>query len=133
VIVTAAERRTRIAIRQAAPGLGLTLDDRQVNGLAKATARAAGVERPAVDGRSDHRPPPTATPAMDRPSVRPEDVDLLRLVAYGLDNAQIAEQLGWTVNAVKARLARLFQLLGVDGRVQATAAGYELGLLGAAR
>src|SRR5438067_4568999 len=60
-------------------------------------------------------------------SKREEEV--LRLVAEGLTNKEIAQRLFVTENTVKTHVTSLFNKLGVDSRAQAVAVGTHLGFL----
>ncbi len=57
------------------------------------------------------------------------ELEVLRLVATGLSNAQIADQLVVGENTVKTHVARLLDKLEVSNRVQATILAYESGLV----
>ncbi|MFJ8790634.1 response regulator [Streptomyces sp. NPDC102462] len=59
----------------------------------------------------------------------PRETDVLRHVARGLANAEIAAELGISPATVKDHVAVVLAKLGVRNRVQATIAAYETGLV----
>lgn len=53
------------------------------------------------------------------PPLLEKEVEVLRLVARGLDNQDIADQLNWSVHTVSNRLRTIFDKLQVTNRTQA--------------
>lgn len=64
---------------------------------------------------------------------RSEELALLDFVSRGYANKEIAFVAGVSITAVKKRLARLMQRLGVDSRTALVRAAFESGLLTATR
>jgi DNA-binding NarL/FixJ family response regulator len=72
----------------------------------------------ARDGRGSPGSPPERGPA----SLTRSELEVARLVAQGLTNAQVATRLFVSVNTVKAHLRRVFTKLGVHQRSAVAAA-----------
>ncbi len=58
------------------------------------------------------------------------ELEVLRFIAWGTRNAEIADQLGISINTVESHARRLFEKLGVHSRLQASRRAVALGLLG---
>ena len=76
-----------------------------------------------------------ASHAKDQPPVRhgdaltPRELEVLRLVAEGKTNAEIAQTLYVSVGTVKADVERIIDKLGVSDRTQAAVRAVELGYI----
>jgi DNA-binding NarL/FixJ family response regulator len=77
---------------------------------------------PAFDSRHPRRDPTHA-------ALSPRERDVLRLLAAGKTNRQVASELGVSPETVKTLVARAFAKLGVTRRAQAVAAAQRMGLL----
>lgn len=106
------EERLAEAIRMVADG-GTLLQP----AITERSSRAIRELKPEFD-RTDEPEPLT-----------PFERHLLRLVAGGLSNREIAEQAGSTEGAVKNHVSRVLSKLGVRDRTRAVLRGIELGLL----
>jgi DNA-binding NarL/FixJ family response regulator len=91
---------------------------------------APALTRRLVERFTARRPVTRATPASLR-SLTDREVDVVRLVARGLSNAEIAAQLWIAETTVKTHVARLLMKLGLRDRLQAVIFAYETGVLDA--
>lgn len=66
---------------------------------------------------------------MERGELSEREVEVLVLIAQGLTNPQIADQLFVSVNTVKTHTSSIFSKLNVKGRLQAVQRATELGIL----
>ena len=88
---------------------------------------APSVTRRLIDDVVGARPTPaSATAGLDE--LTPRELEVLRLVAAGLSNAEIAELLVVEETTVKTHVSRLLAKLGLRDRVQAVILAYESGL-----
>ena len=92
----------------------------------------AAFEQPAHHGgvaslAQPHRPPPLVQPLAEPLSER--ELDVLRLLATGLSNPEIAEQLYVASSTVRSHLKSIYGKLNVHKRWDAVRRAEELGLL----
>jgi DNA-binding NarL/FixJ family response regulator len=100
----------------------------------RAVAAGDGLLSPEVTRRVieefARRSPPPAAPGADALSELTErELEVLRLLARGLSNAEIADRLVITPGTAKTHVGRILMKLGLGNRVQAVVLAYESGLV----
>lgn len=76
---------------------------------------------------------PVPPVAVDTGELTPREAEVWRLMATGLDNAEIARDMCVSASTVKNHITAVFGKLGVRDRAQAVIAAYETGLIEASR
>ena len=115
---------------------GFQLEDASATTLAdavRAVARGDAMLAPTVTRRMltefvrlGARPAPTPE-ALDELTTR--EVDVLRLIAHGMSNAEVAEGLTISEQTVKTHVGRILEKLNLRDRTQAAILAYETGLV----
>ena len=125
------------AIRAGASGF--LLKDVQPEDLAEAIRLIAGgnallgptVTKRLLDRFTEERPEEASRPTPPSGLTERED-EILRLLARGLSNAEIARELVVNETTIKTHVSNLLRKLGVRDRVQAVILAYDTGVVGPA-
>jgi DNA-binding NarL/FixJ family response regulator len=118
----------------AAGASGFLLKDGPADELLRAIRTVAGGESllaPAITTRVIERfvKRGRTTPSQGAEELTDRELEVWRLLARGLSNAEIAEQLILGEATIKTHVARVLQKLGLRDRTQAVIAAYESGLI----
>jgi DNA-binding NarL/FixJ family response regulator len=90
---------------------------------------APAVTRRLISEFTRLRPVQDARPPAALGALTPRETEVLRLVAEGLSNPEIARRLVVTEETVKTHVSRILAKLGLRDRTQAVVAAYESGLV----
>jgi DNA-binding NarL/FixJ family response regulator len=90
---------------------------------------APAVTRRLIEEYTRLRPRPDAPPAAALAALTPRETQVLRLVAEGLSNPEIAARLVVAEETVKTHVSRMLSKLGLRDRTQAVVTAYETGLV----
>jgi DNA-binding NarL/FixJ family response regulator len=136
VVLTTFDQNEYVVRAMRAGAYGFLLKDAPASRLVAAVRAAASGEaliEPAITRRLLERfAAPDAGPAPLPASLRTltdRETEVLRLVARGLSNAEIAEELVVAETTVKTHVARVLTKLGLRDRVQAVVLAYESGFV----
>jgi DNA-binding NarL/FixJ family response regulator/class 3 adenylate cyclase len=89
---------------------------------------APNITRRLIERFATISPPGEAAVPAALEELTDRELDVLRLIARGLSNAEIAGELVLTENTIKTHVARMLSKLGLRDRVQAVVLAYEAGL-----
>jgi DNA-binding NarL/FixJ family response regulator len=90
---------------------------------------APAVTRRLISEFARQHPRPDASSTAALTALTPRETQVLRLVAEGLSNPEIASRLTVTEETVKTHVSRVLGKLGLRDRTQAVVAAYETGLV----
>jgi DNA-binding NarL/FixJ family response regulator len=89
---------------------------------------SSAVTRRVIDELARAAPPPDSAPSDALAELTERELEVLRLMARGLSNAEIAETLVISTGTAKTHVGRILMKLGLRDRVQAVVLAYETGL-----
>ncbi|HEX6702421.1 MAG TPA: response regulator transcription factor [Gaiellaceae bacterium] len=121
VVMTTNQEAGLNELAREAGAQGTSLKSGNVNELLE-TLRTVAQGQTSWDPRHPRRAP-------GRAALSPREREVIKLVAAGATNREIAQELGVSEETVKTLLTRTFDKLGVRRRAQAVAAAHNLGLL----
>jgi DNA-binding NarL/FixJ family response regulator len=112
---------------------GAALKREQLAGAARTVARGESLLAPRITRRLIEdfcsRPPPGASLPEAAADLSQRELEVLRILARGLSNAEIAHELYVSETTVKSHVARILMKLGLRDRVQVVVLAYESGLI----
>jgi DNA-binding NarL/FixJ family response regulator len=105
----------------------------QLAGAVRTVASGEALLAPAITQRLVEdfcrRPPPSAGLPPVADGLSPRELEVFRLVAQGLSNAEIANRLVLSEATIKSHVARILGKLDLRDRVQAVVLAYESGIV----
>lgn len=82
-----------------------------------------------VDGSCPFEMSLCESPKINGYSISKREVEILQMLAIGLQDKEISAKLGTSVNTVKTQLQRLREKTGLQNRAELIAASFKLGLI----
>ncbi|KPM54710.1 LuxR family transcriptional regulator [Frankia sp. R43] len=129
ILFTAYPDHAAVEAALAAGAHGVVVKDVERADLVDAIRKVVNGERGVTAGIETDAGAVTARPGLGGRGITRREYDILRRVAMGQTNPEIADALGLTRNTVKTYLQRLMEKLGARNRVEALARAHELGIL----
>jgi DNA-binding NarL/FixJ family response regulator len=121
----AARARMELALVLQRLGLGLRAEEEA--GQARESFERLGAVREAARAATFSRQAGLRTAAVDEAGLSAREVDVLRLLAAGRSNQQIADELVLSVRTVERHISNIYSKLGADGKVaRASATAYAV-------
>jgi DNA-binding NarL/FixJ family response regulator len=90
---------------------------------------APSITRRLLDKFASRLPDPNASGAPELATLTEREIEVLKLMARGLSNSEIAEQLFVAETTIKTHVGRVLTKLNLRDRVQAVVLAYECGLV----
>ncbi|MFC8420767.1 response regulator [Streptomyces sp. NPDC057236] len=90
---------------------------------------APTITRRLIERFAGHDEPRTVAPHRDLSALTPRELEVLRLLATGLSNAELAARLFLSPTTIKSHVGRILSKLDLRDRVQAVVLAYETGLI----
>ncbi|OIJ63582.1 response regulator [Streptomyces mangrovisoli] len=90
---------------------------------------APTITRRLIERFAHRQESPPAGPHADLSELTPRELEVLRLLATGLSNAELADRLFLSPTTIKTHVGRILSKLGLRDRVQAVVLAYESGLI----
>ncbi|TPQ16330.1 response regulator [Streptomyces sporangiiformans] len=90
---------------------------------------APTITRRLIERFAPHNEAPSTTLHRDLSGLTPRELEVLRLLATGLSNAELADRLFLSPTTVKTHIGHILSKLDLRDRVQAVVLAYETGLI----
>jgi DNA-binding NarL/FixJ family response regulator len=133
VILTAAMRDDEVAEALDLGVAGIVLKESSPAALLECVRAVhqgkRSIDRDTLDRASPGAPRPAHASVTGNTVLTPREVEIVRLVAQGLRNKELAHRLSITEGTVKIHLHNIYDKLGVDGRLELVLCAQQRGLV----